>query len=116
MNSRKSGAIGVAKSISWFTENGYNVSISISETQRYDLIVEKYGILYKVEVKTTTNKYVSLRTNSPNYNLRNNHKTLTTEDADLLFVINSEGMFLIPVINISGMKEISPSKYSARLM
>lgn len=39
--------------IAYFSTNGYTVSIPLNDTQDYDLIVEKNGILQRVQVKAT---------------------------------------------------------------
>ena len=43
MLTSKKGDIGLAQAIAAFTRNGFNVSIPISESLGYDLIVEQEG-------------------------------------------------------------------------
>lgn len=112
MNTRKQGAIAVAKAIAWFTRNGYNVSIPVSETQRYDLIVERGGTCYRVEVKSTTNRDVDLRTNGGNQSGHGVSNILSTEDAELLYASTADGEFILPVFLIGGRQTIiPPQKY-----
>lgn len=54
MNSKKQGDIGVGKAIAWFVAKGYTVSIPLTDSQDYDLIVDLAGTLSKVQVKTGT--------------------------------------------------------------
>ena len=47
------GRIGLSRAIDYFTMQGYTVSIPLNDTQWYDLIVEKDGILELVQCKST---------------------------------------------------------------
>lgn len=110
MNTRKLGAIAVAKAIAWFTENGYNVSVPVSETQRYDLIVEKGSICYRVETKSSITDTVDLRTLGGNQSWGGVSKKISTDDADLLFATTNSGLFLIPVFLLEGRSTIKPTE------
>ena len=46
---------GLGMAIAYFSTNGYTVSIPLNDTQDYDLIVEKNGILQRVQVKAHLN-------------------------------------------------------------
>ena len=52
--------IAIAIAIAYFATNGYTVSIPLNDTQDYDLVVEKDGILKTIQVKATgcKTKYV----------------------------------------------------------
>jgi hypothetical protein len=52
-NSKKQGDAGMGHAIATFTMMGYMVSIPLTDSQDYDLIVEVDGKLYKVQVRTT---------------------------------------------------------------
>jgi hypothetical protein len=52
-NLKKQGDCGLAIAISWFVLNGYTVSIPLTDSQDYDLIVEKEAKVFRVQVKTT---------------------------------------------------------------
>jgi hypothetical protein len=54
MKSKEQGAVGVAKAIAYFGSQGHAVFVPVSDFKRYDLIVDLYGELKRVEVKTTT--------------------------------------------------------------
>ena len=92
INTRKQGDIGVAQAIFWYTKNGYQVSKPLTDSTRYDLIVDKHGKLFRVEVKTTFYKskygiYVAtLRTSGGNQSWNKISKKISKDDADLLFV------------------------------
>lgn len=106
MNTKLQGNIGIGKAIAHFTELGYIVSIPLTDSQKYDLIVDIDSLLYRVQVKTTTFKVgnvyqVLLKTNGGN-------KTRTTEslfdnsESDILFIWCDDGsMFSIPTLEIS---------------
>lgn len=100
-NPRKQGDAGMGIAISWFTRNGYTVSIPITDSQEYDLVVDDGSGCLRVSVKTTTNKRgncyeVGLRTqggNKTQFKVRN----FDPASADLLFAACSNGdNYLIP--------------------
>lgn len=100
------GNIGLGRAIAFFVENGYVVSIPLNDCQKYDLIVEKDGILYRVQVKTSTyqqNKSswtVRLATSSGN-TVKNTVTPFDTDSCDLLFILtNNMTMYCIPTDKI----------------
>jgi len=46
----------IAKAISTFTSYGFDVSLPITESGAYDIIVDANNILYRVEVKYSSKK------------------------------------------------------------
>ena len=60
-NSKKKGDYGVGAAIAHYTKLGYTVSIPITDSQDYDLIVEDDHQLQKIQVKTTSTGDVGLR-------------------------------------------------------
>ena len=60
-NSKKKGDAGVGVAIGYYTRRGLTVSIPITDSQDYDLIVEDEKGLQKVQVKATANGNVGLR-------------------------------------------------------
>ena len=50
------GNSSLGMAIAYFTNHNYTVSIPLNDTQDYDLIVEKNGILSKIQVKGTSFK------------------------------------------------------------
>lgn len=109
MNSRQLGTVGLARALTWFVQNGYNVSLPISDNQRYDLIVEKGGICQRVEVKFASGTEVNLRTWGGNWTQKSVLVgRVCSEDADLLYCVTSRGEYLIPVAEIEGRSTVSP--------
>tara|TARA_B100002019_G_C20696068_1_gene323403 strand:+ start:90 stop:473 length:384 start_codon:yes stop_codon:yes gene_type:complete len=60
-NSKKKGDFGVGQAIAYYTKKSYTVSIPITDSQDYDLIIENENGLQKIQVKTTSNGSVNLR-------------------------------------------------------
>lgn len=103
MNTNQKGNLALGKAISYFTENNYIVSLPLNDSQCYDLIIEKDGILKTVQIKYTSeqksngNFICRLQTKNQNkifYSLKDTF-------CNLLFIFCSNGdMFLIPINEI----------------
>ena len=96
-NNKDKGRAGLSLAITYFGCNGYTVCLPINDTQWYDLIVEKDGIIQTVQCKFTSSAdgAVDLRstggTNGGVYDHSLNYPI------DLLFCANEKGnLFLIP--------------------
>ena len=61
----KQGNIGVSYAIAYYSSLGYTISIPLTDTQDYDLVVDNGEKLLRVQVKTT----ISKSKNSNNYQL-----------------------------------------------
>lgn len=116
MNTRKQGDIGVSQAIYWYTKNGWNVSKPMSDSTRYDLVIEKNGILKRVECKTTfyEDKYgtpiVSLRTKGGNRSWNLSSKKISPLDTDFVFVSDKgESAYEFPVELVADKSTISLS-------
>jgi hypothetical protein len=102
MKPKEKGDIAAAHATSYFMTSGYEVCLPIGDKRPYDLVVEKDGTLYRVQVKYTgyytgTKKYrAALRTMGGNQSYHSAKKYSDT-DFDLLFVFVVNGRkFLIP--------------------
>lgn len=51
MNTKERGDIAVGNAISHFISSGYEVCLPIGDKRDYDMVVEKDGILEKVQIK-----------------------------------------------------------------
>lgn len=81
-NSKKQGDWGLGRAIAYFTLNEYTVSVPLTESQDYDLVVDK-DFLRKVQVKTS--EQISRKTNFPIVSLRTcggNQSFQTVKDFD----------------------------------
>jgi len=107
-NSKKQGDIGLGNAIAFFTSKGYTVSLPLTDSQDYDLIVDVNGTLNRVQVKTTSYKnrhgtfIVNLSTKGGNRSF-NTIKKLDHSKIDSLFVLTSEGnRYWIPINSFAG--------------
>ena len=96
-------SLGIA--ISYFTCNGYTVSIPLNDTQDYDLIVEKNFQLYRVQVKGTSFKtrygiyQVALKSAGGTKGVV--YKTVKDTNAELLFIVTGDNkLYLVPISEI----------------
>ena len=55
-NTKKQGNWGLGQAIAYFTAKGLSVSIPLTDSQTYDLIVDDGTSLKRVQVKSSTNK------------------------------------------------------------
>ncbi len=113
MNRKKQGDIGVAMAISYFTSNGYAVSIPIGDSSRYDLIIDMNNILQRVQVKTTGYKsvgstyQVQLSTQGGNQSWNYISKYILKEEVDIVFVYCLNGtMYILPVDVVLGRRSL----------
>ena len=112
-NSRKQGDVGLGMAISWFTKQGYCISIPLTDNQEYDLVVEYPStILNRVQVKTTrnlrpSNSYsVELRTKGGN-KTGTSVKRFDGKATDWVFVLtDDDSMYLIPATDLDGLGQI----------
>lgn len=84
------GDIATTRAIATFTQKGYDVSLPITESAAYDLVVDDGKGLHRVQVKFTTGKQVDLRrihSNSNGYVVR---KT-KADDYDWLYIFRVSG-------------------------
>lgn len=109
---RQKGNCGLGMAIAYFSTNDYTVSIPLNDTQDYDLIVEKNGILQRVQVKSTGcigkggNYQVALKgcggTKGKTY------KTVIETNVELLFILaENKNMYLIPRETIENYSTLS---------
>ena len=102
---KEKGNAGLGMAIAYFSSNGYTVSIPLNDTQDYDIIVEKKGILNTVQVKATAckrkngNYQVALK--SCGGTSGKTYKTFVDTNVDILFIVTGEMiMYCIPKLEI----------------
>ena len=102
MNSKKKGNVGIGAAIAYFTKLGCTVSIPLTDSQEYDLIVDMDGVLKKVQVKTTSQRKgdgpyrVQLRTCGGNQSFHT-VKHFNGGLVDLMFILTASGeRYLMP--------------------
>ena len=108
-NRKQTGRTGLSMAITYFTLQGYTVSLPMNDTQWYDLIVEKDDNFFTVQCKATKtdDNTINLRskggTKGVTYDNVLNHPKL-----DYLFCVdNALQMWLIPVKDIITTNKIS---------
>ena len=102
-NSKKQGDVGLGVAIAWFVKNNYTVSIPLTDSQDYDLIVDKDDVLSRVQAKTTSYKReygiftVGLSVKGGNRSSSGKIKKFDKSKVDLLFILTSDNeVYVIP--------------------
>lgn len=114
MNSKKQGDVGLGAAIGYFATCGYTVSIPLTDSQEYDLVVDIDGKLCKVQVKTTRqlNKNgsfnVCLSTQGGNQSWNGTVKCFDNTLVDFLFVLCGDTTrYMIPAEEVPGKRTIT---------
>lgn len=102
---KEKGNTGLGMAIAYFSCNGYTVSIPLNDTQDYDLVVEKNGVLQTVQVKASGckrkngNYQVALK--SCGGTKGKTYKTVIETNVDIIFIVTENmDMYMIPRENI----------------
>lgn len=118
-NPRKQGNAGLSIAIAYFCRVGAEVAIPLTDTQRYDLMIDNGNGLERVQVKTTTmkegNSYVvHLRTIGGNKS-QVIMRPFDPSDYEWLFVVCGDATaYLIPSAVITSRQSMSlGGKYEA---
>lgn len=102
-NSKKQGDLGLGCAIAHFTQLGYTVSLPITDSQDYDLIIDNNDKICRVQVKTT--KYKPKNQNDYIVNLRvmggnrsfHTEKKFDNSKVEIIFVLTEDGSkYIIP--------------------
>lgn len=118
ISSGTKGNIALGNAIAYFTKLGYTVAIPLTDTQKYDLIVDIDGILKKVQCKYTSIKDKGV-TFILDLRVRGHidskgvyySKNFEEDSADFIYALTSEGQtFLIPTEDLKGRQSISLGK------
>ena len=116
-NSKIQANVGIGLAIGYFARNGITVCIPLTDSQEYDLVIDKEGIFKKVQVKTTyhKNKYgdyvVELRTWT--HCAKKGYGRKSMGPVDYLFVVTEDDTYLIPYDDIGASKGlVLGKKYS----
>jgi hypothetical protein len=86
-NTQRKGDTATTQAIATFTKLGYDVSLPVTESAKYDLIVDIEGDLKRVQVKYSTRKGVELRMVHSNTKGSTKKKALEN-DYDWLYVLH----------------------------
>ena len=106
--SKTQGNIGAARAVYEFTKMGYTVLVPLSDSDKYDIVVDNGSSLMKVQVKTSQCKSssggytINLKTSGGNTKLNTIVKR-KEGDYDLLFALTELGdCWIIPEIALNG--------------
>lgn len=112
-NSKKQGDAGLGVAIGYFCAKGVTVSLPLTDSQDYDLIIDEDGLLKKVQVKTTNYKYGGKYWNF-NLSVKGGNQSFGTikkfdnTKVDYVFVLCGDGTkYLIPSIDIKAKNNLS---------
>lgn len=118
VNTKKQGDIGLGVAIGWFAKKGYTVSIPLTDSQEYDLVVDINNSLKRIQIKTTQykrdgNYSVSLTTKGGNKSGTGKIKKFDKELVDILWILtNDKEVYLLPTKNVKSTSSITlSSKY-----
>ena len=121
MNPKQKGDIAVAQAIHFYMTKGYEVCLPIGDKQPYDLVIDRIGTLYRVQVKyagfynRVKQHKVALRVTGGNRS-RNSARNYSKNDFDELFVYTANGrIFIFPWTEVLSTNEINVEhvKYSS---
>lgn len=107
MNNKKQGAIAEQLFATQALRRGFGVSVPIGDFLPYDLILDNDGILFRIQVKSTTYSEHA----AYHFKIGNGHKSkelYSSEDLDVfaLNVFGSRDFFIIPHQHIGMQKTI----------
>jgi len=132
-NTRRQGDVGLGQAIAYFTSLGYSVSLPLTESQRYDLIVDDGEELARIEVKSSrytvpaNSRYpdtsariyqVQLATCGGNMTNKGKIRKIDALHSDYVFIFTESGdRYLIPTSELSGRANLKLSgKWSKYLL
>ena len=123
LNTKLQSNIGLGQAIAYFTGEGMSVSLPLTESQRYDLIVDDGSKLFRVEVKTTRTRrasgsyVVTLSTQGGNQSWDHAKKLISENDCDLVFVhVVGGGSYVFPVEMVAGRASLTLSSDKDRFI
>lgn len=125
LNSRRQGNVGIGSAVAYFTSIGATVSIPLTDSQEYDLVVDIKGTLKKVQVKTSIYKRdgryeVHLATRGGNQSWSGVSKKFNPDKVDELFILTGDGKrYCIPTSKVKCKTYLIPGvkyrKYRVKL-
>lgn len=116
INSKKQGDVGMGAAIAYFCKCGHTVSIPITDSQDYDLIVDIDNKLCRVQCKTTYHigKYGIYKANLKVFGgnkSRQIDKRFDNTKVEYIFILcESTEMYLIPSNELKATTSISLGK------
>ena len=115
-NSKKQGDVGLGIAIGYFASRGDTVCIPLTDSQKYDLIVDIEGKINRVQIKTTYHKnpygiYVATLCVINRDKKGSSRKVVGPDDVDAYFIVTEEGTrYLVPIERFKSLKQVTLSK------
>ncbi|PIP74431.1 MAG: hypothetical protein CO135_00900 [Candidatus Levybacteria bacterium CG_4_9_14_3_um_filter_35_16] len=113
VNTKRKGSLAVGEAIAYFTKNENSVLIPVSDCDKYDLAIDRDGIIKRIQCKYSNDNepsgafIVDLRTFG-GYREKTYYAKYLKDDFDLLFVYCSNGdKYLIPMEKILGKSHLA---------
>ena len=107
INRKQIGRIGLSMAINYFTIKGYTISLPLNDTQWYDLIIEKDGIIQTVQCKSTATESGTIDLRCTGGTNGDVYAQTTDYPLDRLFCLDAyKHMFDIPMSDIKSLPKI----------
>jgi hypothetical protein len=120
VNSKRKGSIAVGEAVAYFIAKGMTVLVSISDCDKYDLVIDDNRVLKKIQCKYSSSQepsgaYIVDLSTYGGYRDKTYHVKYNEGDFDLLFVYcKNKEKYLIPAKDVIGKSKISVGKKSWR--
>jgi hypothetical protein len=125
-NSKKQGDAGLGQAIAYFTSQGYDVALPLTDSADWDLIVEMESGLKRVQVKTSYQlaesgiMMFSASVKGGNMSFNKPQKMIEDQNWDLIFlhhlVTGKQALIPKEVLTTKGQINIGGKKYSEYLL
>jgi len=105
---QRKGDYAVTQAVATFTKLGYDVSLPITESAAYDIVVDFAGSLKKVQVRYFSGRLVELRrihSNSTGYVIKKTKRNAY----DWLYMLNEHGDEFLLKKCLDGRRSITPN-------
>lgn len=106
---QRKGDIAVSQAIATFTKFGCDVLLPLTESAAYDVVVDYRGVLYRVQIRYSSEKDVELRrihSNAKGYVI----KKTKTNAYDWLYVLKPDGNEYLIKECLEGRRSVRPTE------
>ncbi len=108
-STQRKGDIAVAQAVATFTRMGYDVALPLTESAAYDILVDVSGVIYRVQVRFSSERDVELRrihSNSTGYVVKKTVKAAY----DWLYVLRPTGEEYLIRQCLDGRRSVRPQE------
>lgn len=105
-NNKNKGRTGLTLGIAYYGVNGYTVCIPLNDTQYYDFLIEKDGVIQTVQCKATASKNHTIDFRSTGGTNGTEYDNVLKHDLDILFCVDllTNTLYSIPIQEIKQSK------------